>query len=151
MEIEISFPNIRLDGVEYRLQSWLEGIRHKYFYGDLIIKVDDSYELSSYEGLDQGGDEIAMWTRLIEDQDKVWFLPLVAWGDGWVAQKRVTQDEIKTRTSDGWKAISPIVEKYGLSGDVNPMKNWCVLESGQPVIYDYGCINTRNNRDEETL
>lgn len=119
-----------------------------FFLDEYVVKVDppgwrDGDNEYAYQGdLPQSEVEIDFWYNIVEEEDKQFFVPIIAHGDGWVAQKRI-QNPIPP-SDEVWEFIWPILKKYGLLEDVTRGRNWFIDEEGNPLIYDYGMSDTED-------
>lgn len=120
-----------------------------FFLDDIVVKVDppgwkDGDNDYAYQGdLPQSEVEIDFWYNIVEEEDKKFFVPIIAYGKGWVAQKRI-QNPIPPNEEVFWEFLWPIIKKYGLHEDVERERNWFMDECGNPLIFDYGMSDTED-------
>jgi len=116
------------------------GCRRKCFYGNYIIKFDDSDIIFSDEDR-QNEREIFLW-KSMDKKDRKYFPKMVQYSkkDGFIVQERIHfQRGIKAIKHH--LTVSNLIKKYEI-GDIafsGDNDNWGVrLDTKQPVIYDYG-------------
>lgn len=81
---------------------------------------------------------------IIEDDDKQYFVPIVAAGYGWVKQPFIDGLIVPTPSKEHldmyYDILCPLIAKYDLI-DLCEDKNWGIdPNTNQPVIFDYGLV-----------
>lgn len=126
-----------INGIKAK-RKYTGGERSIYIADGFILKVDP--EGTIYH---QCNVEAYLWNKVILDPcDRKHFVPLIAWGDGWVAQKFVKFKRGR-RPTWTWKLIESLMLKYNITdaiwnGEMDVPCNWGILQDGTPVIYDWG-------------